>query len=93
MDYRERKYLRQQRDARLRVKEQMQKTTNVKPSLIRFSHKKEDELSTRVKLVIDGMTKQEIAKKDDTADELNKSQIFPQSDRKQIRFNSELYEE
>ncbi len=90
MDYRERKYLRKQRDARLRVKDQMQKTANVNRSSIRFGHKKDDELSTGVKLVIDSLTKQDMTKTYDTANELNNSEIFPQSDRKKIRFNSEL---
>ncbi len=93
MDYRERKYLRKQRDARLRVKDEMQKTANVNSSSIRFSHKKEDELSTRVQLVIDGLTKQEMTQKYDTANELNNSQILSQSDRKKIRFNTELNDE
>ena len=70
MDYRERKYLRKQRDARLRVKEQIHKTANVNRSLIRFGHKKEDELSTGVKLVIDSFTKQEMTKTNDTVNNM-----------------------
>ena len=71
MDYRERKYLRQIRDARLRVREIIRETANVKP-------------------VIEGLAEQERVAKYDTVKELDKIQVFPQTARKQIRFNSEI---
>ena len=64
MDYRQRKYLRQQRVARLRVKEQLQNGRNISSSAVLLKSKQEDQLDSGVESSIENLTEQEAAKKD-----------------------------
>jgi len=66
MDYRQKKYLRQQRDARLRVKDQLYKTSNIKPSSRRFKFQEDDELYSGVEPSKEDLTEREMTRKDNT---------------------------
>ena len=66
MDYRQRKYQRQQRDARLRVKDQLYKTSNIKPSSRRFKFQEDDELPSGVEPSKEDLTEREMTRKDNT---------------------------
>ena len=67
MDYRQRKYQRQQRNARLRVKEQLYKTSNIKPSSMRLKFQEDDELPSGVEQPSqEDLTEREMARKDNT---------------------------
>ena len=66
MDYRQKKYLRQQRNARLRVKAQLYKNFNTKASSTRLKLQEDDELYGGVKPSTEDLTEREMIGKDDT---------------------------